>query len=174
MTPPHGPSLAEELSLLPGQADGPPSPAHAAVGENSTGKASFMAMLRALWDIALTLSTPDFAESPYDLGSFDDIACNGEEAARANQIEAGFVFRRKRAKGADDRRDRVAVAFSRKGSYPVLAMLWLAREDAWVEVRRGSDSSRLFRFATAHGEWKTTVQVLDGPGSTEGYAEVPA
>ena len=46
------------------------------VGENSTGKTSFMALTRALWDGVYARATPDFKESPYDLGSFDDIACN--------------------------------------------------------------------------------------------------
>ena len=44
------------------------------VGENSTGKTSFMAMIRALWDIAYGLRIPDFKEEPYDLGSFYEIA----------------------------------------------------------------------------------------------------
>ena len=44
------------------------------VGENSTGKTSFLAMVRALWDIAYRHQIPDFKEDPYDLGSFDEIA----------------------------------------------------------------------------------------------------
>ena len=44
------------------------------VGENSAGKTSFMAMIRALWDAHVGLQTPDFKEDPYDLGSFDEIA----------------------------------------------------------------------------------------------------
>ena len=44
------------------------------VGENSTGKTSFMALIRALVDIAVGWQVPDFKEDPYDLGSFDEIA----------------------------------------------------------------------------------------------------
>ena len=44
------------------------------VGENSTGKTSFLAMLRALWDAMYQTGVPDFKEEPYDLGSFDEIA----------------------------------------------------------------------------------------------------
>ena len=44
------------------------------VGENSTGKTSFMAMVRALWDVCYRDRIPDFKEEPYDLGSFDEIA----------------------------------------------------------------------------------------------------
>ena len=43
------------------------------VGENSTGKTSFLALLRALDDLAHN-AVPDFKRLPYDLGSFDEIA----------------------------------------------------------------------------------------------------
>lgn len=44
------------------------------VGENSTGKTSFLAMIRALADIASGSTVPYFKEEPYDLGSFEEIA----------------------------------------------------------------------------------------------------
>ena len=43
------------------------------VGENSTGKTSFLALLRALNDLARN-AVPDFKQPPYDLGSFNEIA----------------------------------------------------------------------------------------------------
>ncbi len=61
------------------------------VGENSTGKTSFMAMIRALWDVAYRHRFPDFKEEPYDLGSFDEIAhYRGTKGGRAGSFEAGF------------------------------------------------------------------------------------
>lgn len=48
------------------------------VGENSTGKTSFVAMIRALWDVAYGRRAPNFKEEPYDLGSFDELRRNGE------------------------------------------------------------------------------------------------
>ena len=44
------------------------------VGENSTGKTSFLALIRALWDVAVREAVLDFKEYPYDLGSFREIA----------------------------------------------------------------------------------------------------
>ena len=44
------------------------------VGENSTGKTSFLAVIRILSDMAYSFRNPDFKEDPYDLGSFDEIA----------------------------------------------------------------------------------------------------
>ena len=43
------------------------------VGPNSTGKTSFLALIRALWDVAFREVVPNFREEPYDLGSWDDI-----------------------------------------------------------------------------------------------------
>ncbi len=61
------------------------------VGENSTGKTSFMAMIRALWDIAYRHLAPDFKEEPYDLGSFEEIAHHrGGRAGKTEAFEAGF------------------------------------------------------------------------------------
>ena len=61
------------------------------VGDNSTGKTSFMAMIRVLWDMAYNLKDPNFKNEPYDLGSFDDIAHHrGRRGGRALTFEAGF------------------------------------------------------------------------------------
>ncbi len=65
------------------------------VGENSTGKTSFMAMIRALWDVAYRHRAPDFKEEPYDLGSFDEIAHHrGGRGGRAETFQAGFEVAR--------------------------------------------------------------------------------
>ena len=65
------------------------------VGENSTGKTSFMAMIRALWDIAYQQRTPDFKEEPYDLGSFDEIVhYRGKRGGRASSFEIGFSVKK--------------------------------------------------------------------------------
>ena len=44
------------------------------IGENNTGKTSFLAMARILSDLSYTFRRPNFTEDPYDLGSFDEIA----------------------------------------------------------------------------------------------------
>ena len=63
------------------------------VGENSTGKTSFMALIRALWDVAFAERVPDFREPPYNLGSFRDIVHNrGGRGKPAESFEAGFEY----------------------------------------------------------------------------------
>lgn len=51
------------------------------VGENSSGKTSLLAMIRALWDSTFTpyAGAPDFKEPPFDLGSFDEILHRGSQ-----------------------------------------------------------------------------------------------
>ncbi len=63
------------------------------VGENSTGKTSFLALIRALWDVAFLDRVPDFREEPFDLGTFSDIAHNrGGRGSRASAFGAGFDY----------------------------------------------------------------------------------
>ena len=65
------------------------------VGNNSTGKTSFLALIRALWDVAFLERVPDFREEPFDLGTFRDIAHNrGGRGSQAitNDFDAGFEY----------------------------------------------------------------------------------
>ena len=59
------------------------------VGENSTGKTSFLAAVRAICDVAFRQREPDFREPPFDLGSFPEIVhtrAGREKAAEAFEI----------------------------------------------------------------------------------------
>lgn len=61
------------------------------VGDNSTGKTSFLAIIRALWDACNKQHIPNFKDPPYDLGSFYEIAhYRGAGGGRATTFEAGF------------------------------------------------------------------------------------
>ena len=40
------------------------------VSPNSTGKASFLALIRALWGVMFPEVVPNFRENPFDLGLF--------------------------------------------------------------------------------------------------------
>lgn len=69
------------------------------VGENSTGKSTFLALTRIAWDIAYGSSEPDFNEEPFQLGSFDDIAhYHGGQGKRAKNFSVGLETRRSPAR----------------------------------------------------------------------------
>ncbi len=97
------------------------------VGENSTGKTSFMALVRVLWDVAFREQLPDFKEPPDDLGSFDEIAhYRGGRGGRALTFEAGFSM------GTTNRVDRPhstgmnCPVFASRPIFLVLVPLFLA------------------------------------------------
>ena len=69
----------------------PLAPLTLLVGPNSTGKTSFMALIRAMWDVAFRSQVPNFMEEPYNLGSFQDIAHRrGDSSEQAVEFGAGF------------------------------------------------------------------------------------
>lgn len=130
------------------------------VGENSTGKTSFLAMIRSLWDVACAQRLPDFKEEPYDLGSFDDIAhYRAGRGGRATTFEAGFsispisVRRKKRHRDANDQSYWLGVTFKKKGTVPAISKMRFARNNVWGELRLVEKSWRV-QFGTSHGEWQ--------------------
>ena len=69
----------------------PLAPLTLLVGPNSTGKTSFMALIRAMWDVAFRNTVPNFLEEPYNLGSFQDIAHReGHSGEQPEEFVAGF------------------------------------------------------------------------------------
>ena len=131
------------------------------VGENSTGKTSFMAMIRALWDVAYRRTDPDFKEEPYDLGSFDEIAHHrGGRGGRAETFEAGFSARRRETqtnreiKVATDRPYRFDVKFGRDGTAPVPVGRRFSCDEDWVKEDLTYDEwPPLILLGTPNGSW---------------------
>lgn len=69
----------------------PLAPLTLLVGENSTGKTSFLAAVRAICDVAFHHREPDFREPPYDLGSFPEIVHDrGGRGSKAETFEIGI------------------------------------------------------------------------------------
>ena len=124
------------------------------VGENSTGKTSFMAMVRALWDVCYRDRIPDFKEEPYDLGSFDEIVHHrGGKGGRADSFEAGFDFSDDEPnENAEPQSCRFDVVFGKNGSAPVLRKMRIEHDDVWYETRH-EDQSQEIRFGTPRGAW---------------------
>lgn len=63
------------------------------VGENSTGKSTFLALTRIAWDIAFGAVGPDFNEDPFYLGSYEELAhYHGGRGARTRSFSIGGSF----------------------------------------------------------------------------------
>ena len=123
------------------------------VGENSTGKTSFLALLKALWDVAFSIKLPDFKEAPYDLGSFDEIVHYRDR--RTDSFEAGFCLDIK--KGSRIRPYRYEVTFKKSGTAPIPIRRYRAFEDIWIEELYSTGSPFLIQVGTRNGTWKGIV-----------------
>ena len=138
------------------------------VGENSTGKTSFLALIKALWEIAYQEREPNFKEDPYDLGSFDEIAhYRGGRAGRADTFQAGFEYKLQSslAKLIGNEPFRFEATFGRRDAVPVPERRRLSKSDVWIEFQ---PSHKETRFGTKRGSWKCdlsdeALRFLDWP-----------
>ena len=125
------------------------------VGENSSGKTSFLALLRALGDLAHD-AAPDFKRPPYDLGSFDEIAhYRGGRGGRAEIFCAEVTVSSLLA----GNQGRLAVEFGKEGTAPVplyrRASLGKVSDkdngkDTWIAIDFQSSS---IKVGTKRGIW---------------------
>ena len=152
------------------------------VGENSTGKTSFLAMIRALWDVAYGRRAPDFKEEPYDLGSFDEIAHHrGGRGGRAETFEARFTARRRETrtdrtlKIVTDRPYCFDVKFGRDGTASVPVSRRFSCDDVWIEEALSDDLDwppPIF-WGTPNGDWEGKISVESFLSDSESYRARP-
>ena len=136
------------------------------VGENSTGKTSFLALIRALWDMAYAARIPDFRETPWDLGSFDEIAHHrGARGGRADRIGTGFTLGR-RVRGGAPNEFRFTLAKDRTAPAPV--NIYRARRENWISETLLPSEPYSLAVGTDRGEWRLRAGD-DFPVSRDGY-----
>ena len=92
------------------------------VGENSTGKTSFLAMVRALWQVSYESLVPDFQQPPYDLGAFREIV-HHRARNRSQSFEASFTKAIPQRRASNIRRTSsefatLTVTFEPKDGFP--------------------------------------------------------
>lgn len=135
------------------------------VGENSTGKTSFLALIRALWDLACGKQLPNFKEAPYDLGGFDDIVHHrGVRTTTATTFAAGFRFS---YSGCS-----FEVTFANRDTAPFPVRRRLVLGDTWLQDRIEDNRHWRISYGTANGAWEWDgVPAFDGPLAVD---EVPS
>lgn len=123
------------------------------VGENSTGKTSFLALIRALWDVAFADSAPDFQEPPYNLGSFRDIVhSRGGRSKPAQTFAAGFED-----DTAGDDAFSFHATFEERAANPFPAIRRIDGAEYWLEAKSlGSGKYRFKNGETGGREYPTT------------------
>ena len=124
------------------------------VGPNSTGKTSFLALIRALWDVAFREVVPNFREEPYDLGSFDDIIHQlGGRAESASIFTGGFEYCP--AFSSQDDVIRFAATFENRQTAPFPTGRTYGDNNADVQLyaAESSDGERA-RYRIGRGLWQ--------------------
>lgn len=105
------------------------------VGENSTGKTSFLAAVRAILEVANGLSDPDFRAPPYDLGSFREVAHRKGPNGRlpgADSFDIGC-----RCGGVESRAVALDTTFTiGDGAAPTLVTERWSADDIWIREHR--------------------------------------
>ena len=149
------------------------------MGENGTGKTSFLALLRALWDAAYLSEVPDFKEASYDLGSFDEIAhYRGGRGGRAPEFWAGFdavpdpAGNRGKAE-SNGPFHRFEVTFARKGTAPAPTEWLFGREDLEIAIRAAEDASQEICYRTGRGAWSWSARAEPGARFLAGRDSLP-
>ena len=123
------------------------------VGENSTGKTSFLAAVQAVWDAAYGSGAPDFRKAPFDLGAFPEIVHRrGGRANSANSFVIGFT-----ELDSEERLLDFEVTFESRDAAPApVATAW--RDEAVsVEYRQSDGRNARMVCESPNGVWECSV-----------------
>ncbi len=135
------------------------------VGENSTGKTSFLALIRAIWELAYRYKIPDFKEEPYDLGSFDEIVHrHGGRGKQAGEFQAGFSVKWKKGRTRCYPAHRYDYTFAESATAPVPVRRLIASEVAWTDQPYVTAATRDVRVGTSNGTWCVRLPEPQGIG----------
>ena len=125
------------------------------VGENSTGKTSFLAILRALWDVAVNEVVPDFRREPYDLGAFSEIVYN--DSSRGEQPDSFHA-------GFRDSDEELSFHFTFQDVDGVIFPVWInvSVGDAWFEFHAQPGRSGEVRLGVGDRRWVLPARLEPG------------
>ena len=125
--------------------DVPIAPLTFLVGENSSGKSSFLALTRILCETAFRQRMPVFNERPFDLGGFDEIAFD-DNSDETPTISSGLAFSECELRARSDASDRFELyepsqvwkfesSFDRHGEIPKVSKLRFSQASLNIELR---------------------------------------
>ena len=134
------------------------------VGENSSGKTAFMAMIRALRTAAFGNGIPDFREPPYDLGAFEEVVYgDSRQSERADFFSASFEDS---DSDYGDSPVAFSVKFGERDGFPFPIKRKFSQGDAWFAL-----DNRLESFV----EMGVGKRLLKGANPFRGFgADFPA
>ena len=127
------------------------------VGENSTGKTTFLAMLAHVSKQEFPVLRPSFLEEPFDLGSFDSIATfKGGRYGRADAFSVGFVA------GNEGEGRKVLATYSSYKGQPTLEKFQGSVKGTELQIEFGKESGAVDVVLDAEGkEYKFRADVAN-------------
>ena len=129
------------------------------VGENSTGKTSFLALIRALWDVAFLDLVPDFREDPFDLGTFPDIAHNrGGRGGQASAFKAGLDYQLFQRSKKKPEKASFNVKFESRNATAFPTQRVLAKEKTKFEAQSLEQGKHLVRYLAPNRTLEQTIE----------------
>ena len=131
--------ILEDFRCFAGRNEVPMRPLTLLVGENSTGKTSFLAAVRAAHDLR-AMRLPDFNEDPFRFGSYAQIANDRDDTAESFMI--GQEFTATQLDGPAEA-IQVEVRFHSSAAQPAITSISVCRGDYKVVYEQGSDDANL-------------------------------
>ena len=148
--------ILRDVRCFEGEQRGSVRPITLLVGENSTGKSTFLgcycALDRLLSSVRLRLRMKmrldgwlDFNQPPFLLGAFQDIVRSGRgRHGRIDQFQIGFVL--PPMDGDGDLSCEFLVTFSERGSEPaVSSFCWRFDAESFLEIKGGEENETIVR-----------------------------
>ena len=133
------------------------------VGENSTGKTSFLALVHALTEYAYERREPSFKNAPFDLGTFEEIAHSPRDSsASAESFAAGvtghIAWQPRDTPGSIPKSILASLDLTfgkpERGTVPTLIRQRASSGDVWIDERISNDSGiYAATLNTRRGEW---------------------
>ena len=124
------------------------------VGDNSTGKTSFLAAVRAIWQAAYQSTEPDFHAPPYDLGAFSQILHNpSSKKNRNSSFSIGFSGTGRRGIPID-----FDVTFKSFATEPRPAGIFLKGEDVWIRFPSAKGTTSTIEYGSNNRIWRVKTE----------------
>ena len=123
------------------------------VGENSTGKTSFLAAVQAVLGCSHGSGAPDFRKAPFDLGAFPEIVHRrGGRANSANSFVIGFT-----ELDSEERLLDFEVTFESRDAAPAPVATGWRDEAVSVEYRQSDGRNARMVCESPNGVWECSV-----------------
>ena len=150
--------ILEHFRCFDARQEVPLAPLTVLVGENSSGKSSFLAAVRIAWDIARGRGTANFNEDPFRLGAYEQIATyRGGKAGRAKSFTIGQQQKPTSLAGQDAKPVWVDGSFIQSGPQPYLSSLCIANEALRIEYDLSSEAQPRIKVTKGERTWTSPM-----------------